>query len=412
VALAALALLALPCSAAERTLRVCAEPDNLPLSNVHEAGFENRIARVVADELRSTLVYEWQPQRRGFVRKTIGADVCDVWIGVPAGLERVLTTRPYYRSGYVFLSRADAREPLASFADPRLATLRIGVQLIGNDLAASPPALALARAGATDGVVGYPVYGEGSAEAGKVQEKCGGATPGEPCPGILGTPIKAGGAGSAVGQIKGSFAGRGLSKEAVKAKKPLSKLARASTTVAEKSKKAECTRAMRCLLRPYDGEKDGVTGCCPGQTPHHIPPWSTFSEVAGNTVSHGKALCVCLEGAGHSIGSHGKHHHGINFLLEQSSRVGGVAKGTSKGDTVFKGPLSEHVKVAAAVTEAQNGCSKECIEEQLNQQFGEKQLKKQATHNASTTGGTEHALMDGASQQSALSALNRAPSIG
>jgi len=251
-----------------------------------------------------------------------------------------------------------------------------------------------------------------SAEAGKVQEKCGGATPGEPCPGILGTPIKAGGAGSAVGQIKGSFAGRGLSKEAVKAKKPLSKLARASTTVAEKSKKAECTRAMRCLLRPYDGEKDGVTGCCPGQTPHHIPPWSTFSEVAGNTVSHGKALCVCLEGAGHSIGSHGKHHHGINFLLEQSSRVGGVAKGTSKGDTVFKGPLSEHVKVAAAVTEAQNGCSKECIEEQLNQQFGEKQLKKQATHNASTTGGTEHALMDGASQQSALSALNRAPSIG
>ena len=163
VALAALALLALPCPAVERTLRVCAEPDNLPLSNAHEAGFENRIARVVADELHATLVYEWQPQRRGFVRKTIGADVCDVWIGVPAGLERVLTTRPYYRSGYVFVNRADARAPLASFADPRLATLRIGVQLIGNDLAASPPALALARAGATDGVVGYPVYGEGSA---------------------------------------------------------------------------------------------------------------------------------------------------------------------------------------------------------------------------------------------------------
>ena len=166
-ALATAALLALPCAgaAAARALRVCAEPDNLPLSNSHEAGFENRIARVVADELRATLVYEWQPQRRGFVRKTIGADVCDVWIGVPAGLERVLTTRPYYRSGYVFVNRADARAPLASFADPRLATLRIGVQLIGNDLAATPPALALARAGALDGVVGYPVYGEGSAAA-------------------------------------------------------------------------------------------------------------------------------------------------------------------------------------------------------------------------------------------------------
>jgi len=163
VAFATAALLALPCAAADRTLRVCAEPDNLPLSNEQEAGFENRIARVVADELQATLVYEWQPQRRGFVRKTIGADLCDVWIGVPAGLERLLTTRPYYRSAYVFLNRADAREPLTSLADPRLARLRIGVQLIGNDLAASPPGLALARAGATEGVVGYPVYGERSA---------------------------------------------------------------------------------------------------------------------------------------------------------------------------------------------------------------------------------------------------------
>jgi mxaJ protein len=162
-ALASALALAVPCAAAERTLRVCAEPDNLPLSNEHEAGFENRIARVVADELQATLVYEWRLQRRGFVRKTIGADLCDVWIGVPAGLDRLLTTRPYYRSGYVFMNRADAREPLTSFADPRLARLRVGVQLIGDDFAASPPGLALARAGATENVVGYPVWGEGSA---------------------------------------------------------------------------------------------------------------------------------------------------------------------------------------------------------------------------------------------------------
>jgi len=154
---------ALPAAAAQRTLRVCAEPDNLPLSNAQEAGFENRIARIVAQELGAELVYEWQPQRRGFVRKTIGADVCDVWMGVPAGFERLLTTRPYYRSRYVFLNRADATDPLRSFADPRLATLRIGIQLIGNDLAATPPALALARAGATANIVGYNVYGEGSA---------------------------------------------------------------------------------------------------------------------------------------------------------------------------------------------------------------------------------------------------------
>jgi mxaJ protein len=157
------AALALPCAAEERTLRVCAEPDNLPMSDAQERGFENRIARVVADELHARLVYEWQPQRRGFVRKTIGADLCDVWVGVPAGLERLATTRPYYRSRYVFLNRADARAPLRSFDDPRLPRLRIGVQLVGNDLAATPPGLALARAGATEGVIGYPVYGDGSA---------------------------------------------------------------------------------------------------------------------------------------------------------------------------------------------------------------------------------------------------------
>ena len=163
LAVALAAATALPCAAAERLLRVCAEPDNVPLSSANETGFENRIARLLADEVGARLVYAWQPQRRGFVRKTIGADLCDVWIGVPADFERLLTTRPYYRSRYVFVNRADAHAPLRSFADPRLASLRIGVQLIGDDLAATPPALALARAGAVEGVVGYPVYGEGSA---------------------------------------------------------------------------------------------------------------------------------------------------------------------------------------------------------------------------------------------------------
>jgi quinoprotein dehydrogenase-associated probable ABC transporter substrate-binding protein len=161
----ALACAAMPTLAAERTLRVCAEPDNLPLSSANESGFENRIARLLADDIGARLVYAWNEQRRGFVRKTFGADVCDVWMGVPAGFERLLTTRPYYRSRYVFVNRADARAPLVSFADPRLAKLRIGVQLIGNDLTATPPALALARPGALDGVVGYPVYGEGPAAA-------------------------------------------------------------------------------------------------------------------------------------------------------------------------------------------------------------------------------------------------------
>jgi len=76
---------------------------------------------------------------------------------------RVLTTRPYYRSGYVFLNRTDATHKLASFADPELRRMRIGIQLVGDDLAATPPGHALARHGAVEHVVGYPVYGDGPA---------------------------------------------------------------------------------------------------------------------------------------------------------------------------------------------------------------------------------------------------------
>lgn len=138
-------------------LRVCAEPDNLPFSRADESGFENRIARVLADELGAELRYTWAPQRRAFVRKTFGEGACDVWMGVPAGFERMLTTRPYYRSAYVFVYSAI---PLKSFQDKDLAKLRIGVQLPGDDLAATPPGHALALRGAVDNVVGFTVYGE------------------------------------------------------------------------------------------------------------------------------------------------------------------------------------------------------------------------------------------------------------
>jgi quinoprotein dehydrogenase-associated probable ABC transporter substrate-binding protein len=148
------ALLAIPPAWASE-LRVCAEPDNLPYSHADESGFENRIARVLAAELNATLRYTWFLQRRAFVRKTAG--LCEVFIGVPSDFERLATTRPYYRSTYVFVHRKDIAAP--SF-DGDLKSLRIGVQLPGNDLAATPPGHALARRGAIDNVTGFPVYGE------------------------------------------------------------------------------------------------------------------------------------------------------------------------------------------------------------------------------------------------------------
>jgi quinoprotein dehydrogenase-associated probable ABC transporter substrate-binding protein len=157
---AALVLAVGAVSAAERELRVCADPDNLPYSHQDESGFENRIARIVADELGARLAYTWFPQRRSFVRNTLNARVCDVAIGVPSDFELALTTTPYYRSTYVFVYRADAPLAFRSFDDEHLKNARVGVQLIGDDLAATPPGHALAVRGIVKNVQGFPVYGE------------------------------------------------------------------------------------------------------------------------------------------------------------------------------------------------------------------------------------------------------------
>jgi mxaJ protein len=164
-ALAICAALAMGASApgsalARSTLRVCADPNNLPFSNARGEGFENRLAALVASELGGKkVVYTFFPQRRGFIRNTLRAGTCDVVMGVPAAFEMVRPTTPYYRSSYVFVTRKDAGAPISSFDDPRLRTLRIGIHVIGDDYNNVPPAEALATRHIVDNVRGYPIYG-------------------------------------------------------------------------------------------------------------------------------------------------------------------------------------------------------------------------------------------------------------
>src|SRR3954465_15380090 len=148
-----------------QALGVCADPDNLPYSREDGSGFENRIAQLIAQDFGLPLEYAWLPDLRGFVRKTMGAGLCDVIIGVPVEFERTMNTRAYYRSTYMLVEPAGDRSPPASFADARLREWRIGVQLVGDDFATTPPGHALAQAGATDNVVGYPIPGDEPAAA-------------------------------------------------------------------------------------------------------------------------------------------------------------------------------------------------------------------------------------------------------
>ena len=126
---------------APAVLRVCADPDNLPLSNQRGEGYENKIAEALARDLGRSIEYTYFPQRMGFVRNTLRQRdeatkqfKCDVIIGVPKGYELTATTRPYMHSTYalVFAEGKDLRElqtadDLLKLPRERLAKLRFGV---------------------------------------------------------------------------------------------------------------------------------------------------------------------------------------------------------------------------------------------------------------------------------------------
>jgi mxaJ protein len=156
---AAIALAVCSTAANARELRVCADPNNRPFSAEDGSGMENKIAEVIAQELGADVTYTWFAQRRGFLRNTLNAGKCDLVAGIPAKMEMLRTTTAYYRSGYMFV-RKESAPKIESLDDSALKTLKIGVQLIGNDATNTPPVHALARRGIVENVRGFMVYGD------------------------------------------------------------------------------------------------------------------------------------------------------------------------------------------------------------------------------------------------------------
>ena len=132
-------------------LRVCADPNNLPYSNRAQAGFENKIATLIAGDLGIPLSYYWFPQSMGFVRTTLGARRCDLVVGISAANERLLNTNPYYSSAFALVYPADAGYKLTSLSDAKLkdAKLRIGL------IAGTPPTGLLLENGLMEQVASY-----------------------------------------------------------------------------------------------------------------------------------------------------------------------------------------------------------------------------------------------------------------
>ena len=111
------------------TLRVCADPGNLPFSDKNGQGYENKIAEVLAKAMGAKLSYAWRPTfERGLTRQPMSElNLCDVMLGMPTEYESLLMTMPMYRSTYVFVSRKDKKINLHNLDDPVLKKLRIGV---------------------------------------------------------------------------------------------------------------------------------------------------------------------------------------------------------------------------------------------------------------------------------------------
>lgn len=92
-----------------KVLRVCADPNNMPLSDKEGHGYENRIAQLIGEELGRAVEYAYLPQRMGFIRNTLrapngrGGFKCDLVIGVPDDYELTANTRPYLRSTWVMI---------------------------------------------------------------------------------------------------------------------------------------------------------------------------------------------------------------------------------------------------------------------------------------------------------------------
>jgi len=115
-------------------LRVCAAPADLPFSNKAKEGFENKIAEIVANELNLPLHYFWMPAGPGFVRNTLGSDMCDLVIGYASQSDLVDHSNPYYASTYALVTRKGGPfDGVTRLDDPRLKEAKIGV------IAATPP---------------------------------------------------------------------------------------------------------------------------------------------------------------------------------------------------------------------------------------------------------------------------------
>jgi mxaJ protein len=123
------------------TLRICASENEAPYSAREGKGFENRIAVVLAETMgrRPEIVWTSKPAIY-LVRDYLDQNKCDVVMGLDTGDERVLTSKPYYRTGYAFVTLAERNVTASAWNDDQIRGLsRFAIRFY------SPPAESILR---------------------------------------------------------------------------------------------------------------------------------------------------------------------------------------------------------------------------------------------------------------------------
>lgn len=137
-------------------LRVCADPDYLPFSNSAGAGFENKIAVLIAKAMGRKLEYHWASYRgqggfSNFLADNLEAGKCDVVMDLPYGDQEEGYTKPYYVSSYVFVTKKDTPYDIQSMSSTALRTVKIGYE------DGTTPEVALKMLGLTENAVPFHV---------------------------------------------------------------------------------------------------------------------------------------------------------------------------------------------------------------------------------------------------------------
>lgn len=149
-------------ASAAGTLRVCADPDNMPFSNEKGEGFENKLSELIAERLGLELEYVWFSEASGYVPNTMGKSACDLVMGYAQGTGLIDDTNPYYHTSYVLIYREDdtALAGVDRLSDLRLKNKRIGI------VARTPPASILAMHGLVANAKPFEIFdGESQAKA-------------------------------------------------------------------------------------------------------------------------------------------------------------------------------------------------------------------------------------------------------